>query len=59
MITSYFYEETLPILKIRDIITNGLDLDKLYLDHDLEQHSTGFSTAISRTPWIMLMPANL
>ena len=30
-------------MKIRGTISNDLDLDKCYPDHDPEQHSRGFS----------------
>jgi len=29
-------------MKIKGIISNGLDLDKCYPGHDSEQHSRGF-----------------
>jgi len=39
-------------MKIRDIISNGLELNKCYLEHDPEQHSR---SSADRTPCVMLM----
>jgi len=46
-------------MKIREIISNDLDLNKCYPGYNTEQHSCIIVLAIDQTSRVMLMPAIL
>ena len=44
-------------MKIRETVSNDLDLNKYYLEHDLEQYLRGFSHRIGQISCVMLISA--